>query len=106
MTAPALIRPTGPKIEGSDYTSATYYDEVVDAEIPVLVGYDIEGFRKIAIQSVHHDHGRSGWGPDMLSTLSEMQVDELAAEVCRKLPWDKRRDERDQAGYAPRCGGL
>lgn len=103
MTLPMMHIPN-PLVLGSELAHTLLYWPHAESEVPVVVGFDIDGFKALAIKSVHVDYGRGEWGPDILAELDELQVADLATAVCLTLAWDGRgcRDERNQAGYAPR----
>lgn len=100
MTLPLMHIPT-PQVLGSNDCRTTLYWPESDSEVPVIVGFDIDGYKDICIQSVHVDYGRNSCGPDIQETLDEMQIADLEHAVCLQLPWDRKPDERDEPGYAP-----
>lgn len=100
MTLPLMYIPN-PMVLGSHDARTTLYWPDAETEVPVVVGFDIDGFKRISIQSVHHDYGRNEWGPDIQAELDEIQLADLAQAVCLTLVWDKKPDIRDMPGYAP-----
>lgn len=97
---PALLPIQNPPTKGSYMGFTTLYRPEADAEVPVVVGYDIDGYKQLCIQSVHTDFGGGEWGADIQNELAELQVDELANQLCLQIDW-RPRDARDLPNYAP-----
>lgn len=91
-----------PAVLGDRMGWTTLYRSEIDADVPVVVGYDIEGYKQVFIQSVHVDYGRGEWGPDIKAELDETQLADLSHHVVLQcVEWKPERDQ-DRPNYAPR----
>lgn len=75
----------------SSYDFTTLYYPETDAEVPVRVDYDIDGYRDITVTAVYADMPGE-LGPDISGDLTDEQIADLADAICDRISWRSPRE--------------
>jgi hypothetical protein len=86
-----------------DHERAHLYDPENDTETLVVVGFHIDGYKRLDIRSVRVDQ-RVGLGPEIIDMLDESQLDDLHGELVGKLQWYPEREWKRREWAAERRG--